>query len=258
MLPSGDSQMQGGNSETGGRHDSPRKQEKPHTILQVINKLKALFHGGHKRATLYDQKEFERGVKAVLKGKFLVKSTNEAIEMLKEQQTLLGNIPLDVMRNNSNKLLNQDMDVVPLEETNQFAEDILHQVARNIHDSSLMKRYVNDLAKSDREKWQLSEVDKAMVNGAEKACEIIRDKAEAHLIGLTSRMEWFPVVYHLIDKVAMVIFAVLGYYTGKYHLNDDMIFLWLMAAMPIAMMSVIWAVNELLAWLGKKKSKSRW
>ena len=150
------------------------------------------------------------------------------------------------------------MDVVPLEEMNQTAEEILHQVARNIHDSNLMKRYVNDLAKADREKWQLSEVDKAMVNGAEKACEIIRDKAEAHLIGLTSRMEWFPVVYHLIDKVAMVIFAVLGYYTGKYHLNDDMIFLWLMAAMPIAMMSVIWAVNELLAWLGKKKSKSRW
>ena len=258
MLPSGDSQMQGGNSETGGRQESPRKQEKPHTILQVINKLKALFLGGHKRATLYDQKEYERGVKAVLKGKFLVKSTNEAIEMFKEQQALLDNVPLDAMRNNSNKLLNQDMDVVPLEEMNQTAENILHQVAGNIYDSSLMKRYVNDLAKADREKWQLSEVDKAMENGAEKACEIIRDKAEAHLIGLTSRMEWFPVVYHLIDKVAMVIFAVLGYYTGKYHLNDDIIFLWLMAAMPIAMMSVIWAVNELLAWLGKKKSKSRW
>ena len=42
MLPSGDSRMQGGNSETGGRHDSPRKQEKPHTILQVINKLNVL------------------------------------------------------------------------------------------------------------------------------------------------------------------------------------------------------------------------
>ena len=150
------------------------------------------------------------------------------------------------------------MDVVPLEEMNLTAENILQQVVKNIHDSNLMKRYVNDLAKADREKRQLSEVDKAMANGAEKACEIIRDKAEAHLIGLTSRMEWFPVVYHLIDKVAMVIFAVLGYYTGKYHLNDDMIFLWLMAAMPIAMMSVIWAVNELLAWLGKKKSKSRW
>ena len=72
----------------------------------------------------------------------------------------------------------------------------------------------------------------------------------------TLRQLYTPV--HLIDKVAMVIFAVLGYYTGKYHLNDDIIFLWLMAAMPIAMMSVIWAVNELLAWLGKKKSKSRW
>ena len=52
MLPSGDSQMQGGNSETGGRQESPRKQEKPHTILQVINKVKALFRGGH--ANRYD------------------------------------------------------------------------------------------------------------------------------------------------------------------------------------------------------------
>ena len=66
MLPSGDSQMQGGNSETGGRQESPRKQEKPHTILQVVNKLKELFCGGHKRATLYDQKEYERGVKATV------------------------------------------------------------------------------------------------------------------------------------------------------------------------------------------------
>ena len=238
--------------------DSPRKQEKPHTILQVINKLNVLFHRGQKHTALYDQKEYERGVKAVMKGKFLVKSTHEAIEMLIDQQTLLGSIPLDAMRNNSSKLVNQNMDVVPLEEMNLTAENILQQVVRNIHDSSLMKRYVNDLAKADREKRQLSEVDKAMVNGAEKACEIIRDKAEAHLIGLTSRMEWFPIAYHLADKVALVVFPVLAYYTGKYHLNDDMIFLWLMAAMPIAMMSVIWAVNELLAWLGKKKSKSRW
>ena len=178
MLPSGDSQMQGGNSETGGRHDSPRKQEKPHTILQVVNKVKALFHGGQKRAKLYDQKEYERGVKAVLKGKSIVKSTHEAIEMLIDQQTLLGSIPLDAMRNNSNKLVNQDMDVVPLEEMNQTAEDILHQVASNIHDSNLMKRYVINLAKADREK--------------------------------------------LADKVALVVFPVLAYYTGKFHLNDTM------------------------------------
>ena len=255
MLPSGDSQMQGGNSETGGRQESPRKQEKPHTILQVVNKLKALFHSGHKRAKLYDQKEFERGVKAVLKGKFLVKSTNEAIEMFKEQQALLDNVPLDAMRNNSNKLLNQDMDVVPLEEMNQTAEDILHQVAGNIYDSSLMKRYVNDLAKAEREKWQLSEIDKAMVNGAEKACEIIREKAEAHLICLTSRMEWFPVAYHLADKVALVVFPILAYYTGKYHLNDTMTFLWAMAFMPIFVMSAIWGINEFWAWFERRKKK---
>ena len=178
MLPSGDSQMQGGNSETGGRHDSPRKQEKPHTILQVINKLNVLFHRGQKRAKLYDQKEYERGVKAVLKGKSIVKSTHEAIEMLIDQQTLLGSIPLDAMRNNSNKLVNQDMDVVPLEEMNQTAEDILHQLVRHIYNSNLMKRYVINLAKADREK--------------------------------------------LADKVALVVFPVLAYYTGKYHLNDTM------------------------------------
>jgi hypothetical protein len=154
MLPSGDSQMQGGNSETGGRHDSPRKQEKPHTILQVVNKVKALFHGGQKRAKLYDQKEYERGVKAVLKGKSIVKSTHEAIEMLIDQQTLLGSIPLDAMRNNSNKLVNQDMDVVPLEEMNLYAECILRQVAENMHNSKLMSRYVEELTKKDREKWQ--------------------------------------------------------------------------------------------------------
>ena len=158
MLPSGDSQMQGGNSETGGRQESPRKQEKPHTILQVVNKLKALFHGGHKRATLYDKKEYERGVKAVLKGKSLVKSTHEAIEMLIDQQTLLGSIPLDAMRNNSNKLVNQDMDVAPLEEMNLYAECILRQVAENMHDSKLMSRYVEELTKKDREKWQQSQV----------------------------------------------------------------------------------------------------
>ena len=45
-----------------------------------------------------------------------------------------------------------------------------------------MKRYVINLAKADREKWQLSEV----------------------------------------DKVALVVFPILAYYTGKYHLNDTM------------------------------------
>ena len=132
-----------------------------------------------------------------------------------------------------------------------------YQVARNIHDSSLMKRYIEELTRKERDKWQLSEVDKAMVKGAEKACEMIEDKAEDHLIRLTSRMEWFPVVYHLMDKVALVVLPVLGYYTGKYHLNDTMAFLWLMAAMPIFIMSVIWSINEVWAWLERRKKKPK-
>ena len=257
MLPSGDSQMQGGNSETGGRQESPRKQEKPHTILQVVNKLKAFFHGDHKRATLYDQKEYERGVKAVMKGKFLVKSTHEAIEMLIDQQTLLGSIPLDAMRNNSSKLVNQDMDIVPLEEMNQTAECILRQVAENMHDSKLMSRYVEELTKKDREKWQQSQVCMAMMKGGETVCEYIKAKAEEHLIRLTSRMEWFPIAYHLADKVALVVFPVLAYYTGKYHLNDTMTFLWAMAFMPIFVLSAIWGINELAAYLERRKKNPK-
>ena len=257
MLPSGDSQMQGGNRETGGRQEYPRKQEKPHTILQVINKVKALFHGGQKRATLYDQKEYERGVKAVMKEKFLVKSTHEAIEMLIDQQTLLGSIPLDAMRNNSSKLVNQDMDVVPLEEMNLTAECILRQVAENMHDSKLMSRYVEELTKKDREKWQQSQVCMAMMKGGETVCEYIEAKAEEHLISLTSRMEWFPIAYHLIDKVALVVFPVLAYYTGKYHLNDTMMFLWAMAFMPIFVLSAIWGINELAAYLERRKKKPK-
>ena len=254
ILPSGKSQQQGGDNETGVRQESPRKQEKPDVILPVNNNRKD--SQGH--AVMYDRKEYERRVKAVLEGNILESTIRDAADMLSQQTERLRGIPLDVMRNNCNKLVNQDMDVTPLEEANRSAEHTLREVAMNIYDSALMKRYVAELMKRDREQWQLSEVDKAMVNGADKACEIIRDKAETHLIGLTSRMEWFPVVYHLMDKVALVIFAVLGYYTGKYHLNGEILFLWLMAAMPIAMLSVIWAINELPAWLGKRKPKSRW
>ena len=155
------------------------------------------------------------------KGKFLVKSTHEAIEMLIDQQTLLGSIPLDVMRNNSNKLVNQDMDVVPLEDMNIYAECILRQVAENMHDSKLMSRYLEELTKKDREKWQL------------------------------------PIAYHLADKVALVVFPVLAYYTGKYHLNDTMMFLWAMAFMPIFVMSAIWGINELAAYLERRKKKPK-
>ena len=219
--------------------------------------MKALFHGGQKRAKLYDQKEYERGVKAVLKGKSIVKSTHEAIEMLIDQQTLLGSIPLDAMRNNSNKLVNQDMSIEPLEESNRKAENTLRVVAGNIYGSDLMKRYVEEMTKKDREKWQLSEVDKAMMTGDDKACAYIEKKADGHLSRLASRMEWFPVKYHLLDKVALVVFPVLGYYTGKYHLNDTMTFLWAMAFMPIFVLSAIWGINELAAYLERRKKKTK-
>ena len=247
QLPSGDSQQQGGNN--GARQTgSPRKQEKPDVNLQVINNRTA--DKGH--MVLYDPKEYERRVKAVLEGQMLVNLVSNTLEMLGQQQNLLSGISLDAMRNNSNKLVNQDMSIEPLEESNRKAENTLRVVAGNIYGSDLMKRYVEEMTKKDREKWQLSVVDKAMVRGADKACEMIEDKAEGHLIRLTSRMEWFPVVYHLVDKVALVVFTVLSYYTGKYHLNNDLVFLWLLAGMPVLIMSVIWGINELMAWMNGK------
>ena len=252
QLPSGHGQQQGGDN--GVRQtESPRQQEKPDVILPVINNRAV----GKAHVPLYDRKEYERRVKAVLEENILESTIRETADMLGRQIDLLNGIPLDVLRNNSNKLVNQDMDVTPLEDINRSAENALHRVARNIHDSSLMKRYVEELTRKDREKWQLSEVDKAMMKGAEKACEIIEDKADGHLIRLTSRMEWFPVVYHLVDKVALVVFTVLGYYTGKYHFSDTMAFLWLMAAMPVLIISVIWGINEVWTWMERRKKKPK-
>ena len=174
------------------------------------------------------------------------------MNMLGQQQNLLSGISLDAMRNNSNKLVNQDMSIEPLEESNRKAEDTLRVVAGNIFGSDLMKRYVEEMTKKDREKWHLSEVDKAMMRGGDKACAYIEKKADSHLSRFVSRMEWFPIVYHLVDKVALVVFTVLGYYTGKHHLDEDLVFLWLLAGMPVLIVSVIWGINELMAWMNGK------
>ena len=246
QLPSGHGQQQGGDS--GVRQESPRKQDKPDVILPVINNRLV----GKAHVPLYDRKEYERRVNDIVEGQMLVNLIGNTMDMLGQQQNLLSGISLDAMRNNSNKLVNQDMSIEPLEESNRKAEDALRVVAGNIYGSELMKRYIEELTRKDREKWQLSEVDKAMVKGAEKACEMIEDKAEGHLSRLTSRMEWFPVKYHLLDKVALVVFTVLGYYTGKHHLDDDLVFLWLLAGMPVLIVSVIWGINELMAWMSGK------
>ena len=206
---------------------------------------------------LYDPKEYERRVKAVLEGNILESTIRETADMLGQQQNLLRGISLDAMRNNSNKLVNQDMSIEPLEESNRNAENTLRVVAGNIYGSDLMKRYVEEMTKKDREKWQLSEVDKAMMTGGDKACAYIEKKADGHLSRLASRMEWFPVKYHLVDKVALVVFTVLGYYTGKHHLDDDLVFLWLLAGMPVLIVSVIWGINEVWAWLERRKKKPK-
>jgi len=152
QLPSGNSQQQGGDN--GGRQTgSPRKQEKPDVILQVINK-RTTEKG---RMVLYDPKEYERRVNDIVEGQMLVNLISNTRDMLGQQMELLSGISLDEMRNNSNKLVNQDMSIEPLEESNRNVETILSKVAKNIYDSKLMMRYVEEMTKKDREKWQLSE-----------------------------------------------------------------------------------------------------
>ena len=45
---------------------------------------------------------------------------------------------------------------------------------------------------------------------------------------------------------------LVSYYTGKHHLDDDLVFLWLLAGMPVLIVSVIWCINELMAWMNGK------
>ena len=104
---------------------------------------------------LYDPKEYERRVNDIVEGQMLVNLISNTRDMLGQQMELLSGISLDEMRNNSNKLVNQDMSIEPLEESNRNVETILSKVAKNIYDSKLMMRYVEEMTKKDREKWQL-------------------------------------------------------------------------------------------------------
>ncbi|MBQ7419726.1 MAG: hypothetical protein IJV17_03175 [Prevotella sp.] len=52
--------------------------------------------------------------------------------------------------------------------------------------------------------------------------------------------------------MALVVFTVFGYYTGKHLLDDDLTFLWLVAGMPVLIVIVIWGTNELIAWMNGK------
>ncbi len=108
--------------------------------------------------------------------------------MLIDQQTLLGSIPLDAMRNNSSKLVNQNMDVVPLEEMNLYAECILRQVAENMHDSKLMSRYVEELTKKDREKWQQYHLNDTMTLTSLTFFTLGRVQASLTLLSLTQKV----------------------------------------------------------------------
>ena len=137
QLPSGDSQQQGGDN--GGRQTgSPRKQEKPDVNLQVINKRTA----DKGRMVLYDPKEYKRRVNDIVEGQMLVNLVSNTRDMLGQQMELLSGISLDEMRNNSrsalplcsskNKLVNQDMSIEPLEESNRNVETVLSKVAHGV------------------------------------------------------------------------------------------------------------------------------
>ena len=40
-------------------------------------------------------------------------------------------------------------------------------------------------------------------------------------------------------------------------MDDDLVFLWLLAGMPVLIVSVIWGINEVWAWLERRKKKPK-
>ncbi|MGM9697384.1 MAG: hypothetical protein ACI3Y0_01890 [Prevotella sp.] len=213
MLPSGNSQQQGNND---GRQDN--------NILQKSDGEYPI-PAKERHQPFIDQIEYQQRVKVVIEGKLLGDLVRESITMLEGQLKALGQVPIDSMKNNANKLVNQDIGIDSLEDMNKDAAETIRTVARAIHDSKFMSRYVEELTRAEREKWQITEVDKAMITGG--------------------------------DKVALVVLPVLGYYTGKHQLNDTILFHWLIATMPILAISAVWAINELRICLGNRKTKTR-
>ena len=77
---------------------------------------------------------------------------------------------------------------MPLEEMNLYAERILRQVAENMHDSKLMSRYVDELTKKDREKWQQYHLNDTMTLTSLTFFTLGRVQASLTLLSLTQKV----------------------------------------------------------------------
>ena len=91
----------------------------------------------------------------------------------------------------------------------------------------------------------LSFCESSLKNAAEELLEMMESSAGRAAVATEG----------LLAVVAQIALPVLAYYTGKYHLNDTMTFLWLVAVMPLLAMTTIWGINAVVGWIARRKEK---
>lgn len=202
--------------------------------------------------TFYDPNNYQQRVATVTEGRLLEDAVGQAINLLQSQLQQLQAIPMDTQRNNRSKVLNQNVDIAPVVEQNAQTALVLATVAKAIHGSDLMNRYIDQLTRDERERWQLTEIDKAKIDGGNEAVEHIKKKGDEMIQLLQKRAEYHPLWAKAIDRATMLsMFGLLLWFgkTAYNPLSGTAIFI---ATLIVAFPYVVRGVEMIFSKLTKK------
>ncbi|MBO6033903.1 MAG: hypothetical protein J6Q22_21050 [Prevotella sp.] len=167
------------------------------------------------RTIFYDPEEYQRRVEAVTEGRLLEDVVEKTIDLLENQLQQLRSVPMDTLRNNRNKVLSQNINIVPVVEQNAQAAHVLNNVAQTLYNSDLMNRYIDELTRDEREQWQLSEVDKAKIAGGKETVEHIKKKGDEMIARLEQRAVYNSLWKRAVDAATMLSMFCLLLWFGK-------------------------------------------
>lgn len=150
---------------------------------------------------------------------------------------------------------------VPENETNQnnAATDV-NKNSEEEENKTLQQK--EEIIKHDERILQIETIEdvcEAIENRTTGLFDILEKTARRVIGNLQNQMRWFPLYYHLTDKVSVIIVGIVAYLAGRHHDDpDEHMFLMaiVMATIPWMVTSITWAISEMIEDKEQNKSDS--
>lgn len=119
-----------------------------------------------------------------------------------------------------------NVEIEALRAINESLHKTLNTAASRLLDSEFMKRYIAELKKSDRERWVLSEIEKAKIAGAHDAMVVIKKEAGTIMRTLADKSverikpnggAWITKNMFLVSVIAPIGICFVSYLMGKQY-----------------------------------------